>query len=187
MKKYIYSFILIIIFIGLIQWMVDFKFLQFSDIKLMIVLSLGTLILLLLQNNSKYYKEQFRFFLFFTASIMSLFMMYAKLPNELNNLEIVVTISLKPFLYAMLLYFPGNSLLEYYYYHHPDQSDWQTTLSRRENEVYALLLNGLSNKEISTDLYIAESTVKKHVQNILKKANMDNRASLIKNKKKGQS
>ena len=45
-------------------------------------------------------------------------------------------------------------------------------LSPREREILAFLSRGASNKEIARSLDLAESTVKIHVQNILKKLNM---------------
>ncbi len=53
-------------------------------------------------------------------------------------------------------------------------------LTRRESEIFKLLLKDLPNKDIADELYIAEATVKKHVQNILKKAECGNRLELIK-------
>ncbi len=52
-------------------------------------------------------------------------------------------------------------------------------LTRRESEIFELLLLDLPNKDIGDKLFIAEATVKKHVQNILKKANCGNRLELI--------
>ncbi len=52
-------------------------------------------------------------------------------------------------------------------------------LTRRENEIYELLVKGNSNREIREVLHIEEATVKKHVQNILKKAECGNRVELI--------
>jgi len=42
-------------------------------------------------------------------------------------------------------------------------------LTPREQEVLGLLSNGLSNKEIARTLWIAESTTKVHVRNVLRK------------------
>ncbi len=48
-------------------------------------------------------------------------------------------------------------------------------LSPREREILGFLARGASNKEIARDLDLAESTVKIHVQNILKKLNLASR------------
>ena len=49
------------------------------------------------------------------------------------------------------------------------------SLSERELEVLQWLASGASNREIGQRLYIAESTVKRHVYNIFGKLNVRNR------------
>jgi two-component system nitrate/nitrite response regulator NarL len=48
-------------------------------------------------------------------------------------------------------------------------------LSPREKDIIALLAKGVSNKEMAHKLNVAESTVKIHVQNILKKLHLTSR------------
>ena len=48
-------------------------------------------------------------------------------------------------------------------------------LSAREREIVAALARGASNKEIAREFELAESTVKIHVQNILRKLNLTSR------------
>lgn len=48
-------------------------------------------------------------------------------------------------------------------------------LSAREREILALIARGGSNKQIARDLDIAETTVKIHVQHILRKLNLSSR------------
>lgn len=48
-------------------------------------------------------------------------------------------------------------------------------LSARERDIVAALARGASNKEIARELGLAESTVKIHVQNILRKLNLSSR------------
>ncbi|CAI09715.1 response regulator [Aromatoleum aromaticum] len=48
-------------------------------------------------------------------------------------------------------------------------------LSPREREILAFLARGQSNKEIARKLELAESTVKIHVQNVLRKLNLTSR------------
>ncbi len=52
-------------------------------------------------------------------------------------------------------------------------------LSEREKEVLQLISQGLSNKEISENLFLSESTVKNHLRNILDKLHLQNRMQLI--------
>ncbi|MFA9399090.1 MAG: LuxR C-terminal-related transcriptional regulator [Clostridiaceae bacterium] len=53
------------------------------------------------------------------------------------------------------------------------------SLTPREKDVLYKITIGLSNKEISKELYISEYTTKKHVSSILNKLNVNSRAQLI--------
>lgn len=57
----------------------------------------------------------------------------------------------------------------------PPAAPSRETLSPRERDVLALLAGGVSNKQIARSLHLAESTVKIHVQNILRKLNLSSR------------
>lgn len=52
-------------------------------------------------------------------------------------------------------------------------------LSNRENEVLSLLIDGYTNKEIAEALVVSVNTVKKHVQSIFTKLNVDSRAAAV--------
>jgi DNA-binding NarL/FixJ family response regulator len=51
----------------------------------------------------------------------------------------------------------------------------QESLSPREHEVFGLLANARSNRDIAAELFISEATVKVHVRNILRKLGVRNR------------
>jgi DNA-binding CsgD family transcriptional regulator len=55
----------------------------------------------------------------------------------------------------------------------------QQGLSRREVQVYRLMVEGLANRAIAQRLYIAESTAKVHVRHILEKLNARSRAEAV--------
>lgn len=55
------------------------------------------------------------------------------------------------------------------------RQDEKDTLSPREREILAQLTKGHSNKQIARNLEVAESTVKIHVQHILRKLNLSSR------------
>ena len=55
----------------------------------------------------------------------------------------------------------------------------QKGLSNREAEVAELVSKGLSNKEVASQLFVTEKTVKFHLTNIYKKMNVKSRAQLI--------
>lgn len=52
-------------------------------------------------------------------------------------------------------------------------------LSNREKDILLLLIPGKSNKDIASELNISPETVKKHIQNILKKSSKNSRIELI--------
>lgn len=52
-------------------------------------------------------------------------------------------------------------------------------LTAKEHEVVNCILQGLSNKEISAKLYIAENTVKYHIKNIYIKLNVTSKPELV--------
>lgn len=58
-------------------------------------------------------------------------------------------------------------------------------LSTREREIFALIIQGMSNAEIAGALYITESTVKFHAGNIFKKTGLASRSELITDYKLG--
>lgn len=57
--------------------------------------------------------------------------------------------------------------------------------SAREQEIFALIIRGMSNSEIAASLYITESTVKFHIGNIFKKSGFNRRFELIADYKLG--
>lgn len=61
----------------------------------------------------------------------------------------------------------------------PKKSKRHLPLSRREQEVLALIRQGQRNREIADVLRISEATVHKHVQNIFEKLNARNRAEAL--------
>ncbi len=55
------------------------------------------------------------------------------------------------------------------------------TLSPREREVYDLVCEGLSNREIASSLFISEATVKVHVHHVFDKLGIRSRTALAMN------
>ena len=54
-----------------------------------------------------------------------------------------------------------------------------TNLTEREEEILRLIARGARDREIAEQLYISESTVKKHVQNVLRKLQARNRVEAV--------
>ncbi|RIX51590.1 LuxR family transcriptional regulator [Paenibacillus nanensis] len=53
-------------------------------------------------------------------------------------------------------------------------------LTEREREVVSLVVEGLSNADIASRLFVTEATVKKHLRTVYKKINVKNRFQLVK-------
>ena len=54
------------------------------------------------------------------------------------------------------------------------------TLTKRENDIAILTMDGLSNKQISAQLFISENTVKSSLKNIFTKLGISSRRDLLK-------
>lgn len=52
-------------------------------------------------------------------------------------------------------------------------------LTTREKEVFALLVNGLTTKEIAASLKISEKTVRNHISNVMQKLGVKGRANAV--------
>lgn len=53
-----------------------------------------------------------------------------------------------------------------------------SSLTPREKEILLLVSKGLTNKQIASQLFISENTVKNHMKNLLEKLNLENRVQL---------
>jgi len=52
-------------------------------------------------------------------------------------------------------------------------------LTPREHDVLGLMAKGLSNREIATELFISEHTVKNHIYNIYRKTGINDRTQIV--------
>ncbi|MDE5679222.1 MAG: response regulator transcription factor, partial [Lachnospiraceae bacterium] len=57
--------------------------------------------------------------------------------------------------------------------------DIAAELTGRENEICALMADGLTNKQIADKLYISEGTVKNYISNIYDKTGIHDRVKLV--------
>lgn len=62
--------------------------------------------------------------------------------------------------------------------HQKPFSDMATRFTLRESQIAALMLKGLTNKKIATELSISENTVEKHVTSVLNKLGIRSRYQL---------
>ena len=62
---------------------------------------------------------------------------------------------------------------------HHNRENLASVLTKREQQIYSLMADGQSNKQISHNLVIEVSTVKNHVHNILVKLDVKSRAQAV--------
>lgn len=182
---------LYILFILLINWLSDFNLIQPIDIKTLIIIFWGTSILIVLSLNQytlHTINASLKFNIFSVGIILTFVEMYNTYSIDIIHHTLLrdITIMIKPLLYCYIIYVPSHNLLKKYSHmvNHENNLkgkpfDISLLLSRREVEIFNLAVTTISNKEIASELYISESTVKKHIQNINKKLNCKNRNDLI--------
>ena len=64
---------------------------------------------------------------------------------------------------------------------HPLRNDLKgpaTNLTQQEKRVLALITKGMTNKEISAELFVSGNTVRAHIRSLMQKLTMDNRTQL---------
>lgn len=169
------------------------SFFEAKDLYTVITLMLSVILLLVI---SDYEKVDFnkniirvRNNLFLIALIMSFIKIYSSVVymgvGKVSENYIIE--GLKPLIISLYMYVIFINVIARV---EPDikinESDINTeklqkpsNLTRRENEIFDLILEGYSNKEISEKLFIEQTTVKKHIQNILKKLNLANTNEII--------
>lgn len=195
------------LFLLLIQWGTDIQLIRATDLRQAVILILGTLILFVLSYRKKQryqiLRNSIQFNLFLVGTLMSVLNLLSLLgeKDSLISIQRMIT-CIKPLIYSIILYLPIINILKGQMNagspeetFNPPQSlkgefavrETETKtpihhldLSRREKEVIQLLFKELSNKEISELLFIQESTVKKHLQNIYRKAQCEDRIELMK-------
>ena len=52
-------------------------------------------------------------------------------------------------------------------------------LTKREQEIFSLLINNYSTREIAKKLYISEKTVRNHISNVMQKLGVKNRCNAV--------
>ena len=60
-----------------------------------------------------------------------------------------------------------------------EETDWLEPLTDRESEILQLIGEGLTNKEISSRLYLSTNTIKTHLRNIFGKLGVNNRIQAV--------
>ena len=105
----------------------------------------------------------------------------------LHNYPVLITLLITSSLFLVAIYFQINekkflSLSSQIKDLSKDKSAELSTLvdelTERQREVYDLIISGKTNKEIMTELFIEQSTLKTHINQIYKKLNIKSRREL---------
>ena len=108
----------------------------------------------------------------------------------LHNYPVLITLLITVSLFLVAIYFQINekkflSLSSQIKDLSKDKSEALSALvdelTERQREVYDLIISGKTNKEIITELFIEQSTLKTHINQIYKKLNIKSRKELKSN------
>lgn len=204
MKKRWQTFLSIALYIIILTCTLDFNILKLVDLQLMFLVLLGTLILTL-PFLEKGIKWQEVVYIFGRRSIEAGFiqtflLLFSRLQNTKGYEELLGDIALcfRPLLYGFCLLIlltertelkqPVSEKQPAAVPDTPAAGENTLTLreftqafglTKRETEIAQLITQGKSNAEIAGELFISETTVKKHVSNIFEKTGINRREELI--------
>ncbi|NLB79105.1 MAG: LuxR family transcriptional regulator [Clostridiaceae bacterium] len=136
---------------------------------------------------------------FFAGLLISLLSVLPVVSSELYSLDIkLLAENLIPLIYGSIFYLiidlyhkqnedssvsekdrDSNSIINAFTPHVANPILLSKGFSSRECHVALKMMEGISNKEIAQQLFITESTVKKHIQNMFKKCDATDRHSFI--------
>jgi len=182
-------------YIFLLCWMVDFKVGLLIHPKSLVIVVIGSAFLTLSKHQKgmdlKEMIEIGKWHSLITGVILSFLMNVTTLSTPIENANQLLSVALnfRPLFYSMIIYLvllgrttknkasslPQQLLITEEAKHRLKLS---YQLTQREYEIALLLLDGQSNLSISEKLIISAGTTKKHVSNIYKKCQVNNRDQL---------
>jgi DNA-binding CsgD family transcriptional regulator len=200
MKRTLYKWGLIILYLALMFAVLDFDLVLIINIKLFLFVAIGATILSLLSmmNSSDYARIKWRIKVnvMVTSVITAFLSMISALAHTNTLAPIIISDTMLAVLYGFLLILIIEIIpLERYFHKSAKESNSREImvygltgmekfvkkyeLTRREEAILERLLKDDANKEIGEVLFITENTVKKHTQNIYRKTNVKNRTELL--------
>jgi len=169
MKQILNKLVLIVGYIFILMWLVDFRLFAIFDLKMMLVVLLGSSLLTLSIKDKSNIKQTYLYQVTLTSLSATAFLYLEAMSKDGGNF----IMPLQPLFYGIIYYVILSIFIDVF--EKPEHVKPNYELTNREIAISDELLKGLSNKEIANKLFIAESTVKKHVQNIFKKVDVTNR------------
>lgn len=209
MKKKWQIFLSIVLYIIILTCAMDFNIFKLIDIQLVFLTIVGTLILTVpFYEKGIGYRELVYIFgrkSIETGFIQTFLLIFSRLQEDIGYEKLLSDIAMcfRPLLYGFCLFIllteaperkttaehphssenscgeepnPDKTMERTYYL--PDFAK-SYGLTRRETEITQLILKGKTNAEIAGELFISETTVKKHVSNIFEKTGINRREELI--------
>ena len=192
MKNIVSKLMVFITYLLLMLWIIDFNFKFIIDLKLLSLVFFGTAILSLASVKKEMHKLEYIHIVKWNSqltallsTILLLLIFFAE-DRYKENFVYNLCLNLRPILYGFFIYILADifdekkkaTLLidkDSQQYKNIYLTFKDLSFTDREAEIAQELLTDLSNKEIGEKLYIAESTVKKHIKNIYKKAIVNSR------------
>ena len=204
MKKLLIRFLTIMIYLVAMLWLTEFKFLVLLDIKTMLMVVFGTMLLTLTSYKKGMSVEVLKvsagWNAMLTAYLTTFILLFSRLSGSQNTDRLLhdVAMNCRPLLYGLIIniLLQGNTMkghvntagqegvLKEDMEQDPYNEDrckkmlHREGLTEREIEIAYDIIQGQSNREIGEKLFISESTVKKHTSNLYKKLNIKNREQL---------
>ncbi|MCH4889111.1 helix-turn-helix transcriptional regulator [Acidaminobacter sp. JC074] len=184
MRKYIINGIVLVGFLITTMIVVDFEIVRIFNLRVLLAMVLGTTLLTIASSWKSH--ADFKTLFAYQVVITSIFTTTLLFIKEFSRTSAVDFYSpLQPILYGILIYLIGFVYYELTHKQASKQVDEQVlrskyNLSDREIMIARELLKGKSNAEIAGCLFIAESTVKKHIQHIYKKTEVTSRGEFKK-------
>lgn len=217
MKRKRQVFISVVMYIIVLACALDFDFLKLVDLKLLLLVISGTVILSLPYYEKGIKRAEFTYIFgrkSIEAGIIQTFLLlFSMLQNETNAVRLPFEIAMcfRPLLYGFIILIlfaeraegeekteaapepvqKGNSVRHSGKETGSRQENIPASnaefeiniadcgLTKREQEIVQLIRQGKSNGEIASELFISETTVKKHVSNIFEKTGVKRREELI--------
>lgn len=171
MKKTLNKGVILCVYLLVLLWIVDFRLFEIFDLKMMASVLIGSVILTLAVKDKSDLKRTFLYQVTLT-SVVATTLLYLK---AMSLYEENYILPLQPMFYGMLYYAVFSVYIDMFKKAETQTQEIEYHLTDREKAIAIEIVKGLSNKEIAARLFIAESTVKKHVQNIYKKTEVTNR------------
>lgn len=201
MKKVVIRFIAVLCYLAALLGLIKFKFSLLFDWQTILLVLFGTAILTLASIKKKESKNEIIEKIGKNASVAgyltTFVLLFSRLSSnqEYEHLLLDVALSCRPLLYSLIinaLCFEDNKKVREESVNQGENTEnskqltnqkkslpiQEKAITKREEEVANYIMQGLSNKEIAEQMYISESTVKKHTSNLYQKLEITNREQL---------